>query len=285
MKQQRFEEQHAALWTRIEQALETPRRGEKSRELADSYLVLCQHLALAKQRLYDAALIQRLNNLALNVYRELYHYQRDSRFNFFAFLLRQFPLVIYRHRQFILVSILLFLLPGLIAGVWVYLDEFAVYSVLDTSQVRSVEQMYDPAARKLGRERESDTDIMMFGFYIMNNIGVAFRCFAGGLLAGIGTLLVLMFNGLYIGSVAGHLSRLEYFDTFYSFVITHGAFELTAIVFSGAAGLRLGYAIAPPATLPPSRSRCPCRTWRRSCPGRCLRAAGSCAGSCHSGAP
>ena len=63
------------------------------------------------------------------------------------------------------------------------------------------------------------------------------------MLAGIGTLLVLSFNGMFIGSVAGHLTRLDYVDTFYPFVIGHGSFELTAIVFSGAAGLRLGYAL------------------------------------------
>ncbi|MDJ0832316.1 MAG: stage II sporulation protein M [Gammaproteobacteria bacterium] len=246
MKQQSFEQQHRQTWERIEQALAQRKQTESSILLADDYMLLCQHLALAKQRLYDITLIERLNSLALNVYRELYRYQRGSRFNFFSFLWRQFPLAIYRQRYFVLVATLLFLLPGLISGIWVYLDEFAIYSVMDTPQVRNVEQMYDPEARKLGRERESDTDVMMFGFYIMNNIGVAFRCFAGGLLAGIGTLLVLMFNGLHIGSVAGHLSRLEYFDTFYSFVITHGAFELTAIVFSGAAGLRLGYAVINP---------------------------------------
>ena len=106
--------------------------------------------------------------------------------------------------------------------------------------------MYDPAASKLGREREADTDIFMFGFYIQNNISVAFRSFAGGLLAGVGTLFVLFFNGLYIGSIAGHLTRLDFIDTFYPFVVGHGSFELTAIVFSGAAGLKLGYSILNP---------------------------------------
>jgi uncharacterized membrane protein SpoIIM required for sporulation len=89
----------------------------------------------------------------------------------------------------------------------------------------------------------------MFGFYIQNNISIAFRCFAGGLLLGIGTLFVLLFNGMFMGGIAGHLTRLDYVDTFYPFVVGHGAFELTAIVFSGAAGLRLGYAILNPGQL------------------------------------
>jgi uncharacterized membrane protein SpoIIM required for sporulation len=246
MKQQRFEEQHGPTWARIEASLEKPGAGDNSKVLAEHYLLLCQHLAIAQERLYDAALIERLNSLVLRVYRELYRYRSETRFNLFAFFVRDFPLAIYRHRYYILVSFLVFVLPGLIAGAWIFFDEDAVYAVMDSSQVRGLERMYDPGAEKFGRERQADTDIYMFGFYIKNNIGIAFRCFAGGMLIGIGSLLVLFFNGLFIGSVAGHLTRLDYVDTFYPFVIGHGSFELTAIVFSGAAGLRLGYAILSP---------------------------------------
>jgi len=246
MKQQTFEQQHRAVWQQIEASLEKPAQGDNSKILAEHYMLLCQHLALAKERLYDTALVERLNNLVLGVYRELYRYRAETRLNIYAFFKRDFPLAIYRHRYFILVSFLVMVLPGLIAGTWTYIDEDAVYSVLDGSQVRQVERMYDPEARKLGREREAETDIFMFGFYIKNNISVAFRCFAGGMVIGIGTLLVLFFNGMFMGSIAGHLTRLDYVDTFYPFVVGHGSFELTAIVFSGAAGLRLGYAILHP---------------------------------------
>lgn len=246
MKQQFFEQQHREVWQQIEDSLENPSRGDNSKILAEHYMLLCQHLALAKERLYDAALVERLNNLVLGVYRELYRYRAETRLNFYAFFKRDFPLAIYRHRYFILVSFLVMVLPGLIAGTWTYIDEDAVYSMLEASQVRGVERMYDPEARKLGREREADTDIFMFGFYIKNNISVAFRCFAGGMVLGIGTLLVLFFNGMFMGSIAGHLTRLDYVDTFYPFVVGHGSFELTAIVFSGAAGLGLGYAILHP---------------------------------------
>jgi uncharacterized membrane protein SpoIIM required for sporulation len=246
MKQHEFEMQHEVRWQRIESALDKPTLGDNGKFLAEQYLHLCQHLAIAKERMYDDALLERLNNLALELYRELYRYRSETRLNFFAFYKRDFPLAIYRHRFYILLAFLAMVLPGLVAGAWTYLDEDAIYSVVDGSQVRQMERMYDPQARKLGREREAETDIFMFGFYIKNNISVAFRCFAGGLLLGIGTLLVLFFNGMFMGSIAGHLTRLDYVDTFYPFVAGHGSFELTAIVFSGAAGLRLGYAILSP---------------------------------------
>jgi len=246
MKQHDFEQQHRPTWQLIENSLKKPAQEDNSKILAQHYLLLCQHLAIAKERLYDAALVEHLNGLVLALYRELYRYRAETRLNFYAFFKRDFPLAIYRHRYFVLLAFLVFVLPGLITGAWTYFDAEAVYSILDAPEVRQVERMYDPAARKLGREREADTDIFMFGFYIKNNISVAFRCFAGGIVLGIGTLLVLFFNGMFIGSVAGHLTRLDYVETFYPFVIGHGSFELTAIVFSGAAGLRLGYAIVNP---------------------------------------
>ena len=249
MKQHSFEQLHGATWRRVEAALEKPAADDNSRVLAEHYLLLCQHLAIAKERLYDAALIERLNNLVLALYRELYRYRAETRLNLYAFFRRDFPLAIYRQRVFILLSFLVFMLPGLLAAGWTFFDADAIYSLLDAPEVRQVEGMYDPETRKIGREREADTDIFMFGFYIYNNISVAFRCFAGGLLLGIGSLLVLLFNGMFIGGIAGHLTRLDYVDTFYPFVVGHGSFELTAIVFSGAAGLRLGYAIVKPGPL------------------------------------
>lgn len=245
MNQKSFENQYDVLWTQIDKALEN-KKQQDSVLLSEQYMILCQHLALAKQRMYDTTLLARLNKLVLGVYLELYRYQKGSRFNFFVFIVQQFPLAIYRHRFYILFAFMLFMIPTILMGVWTYFDELAIYSFLDGQEVRTIEQMYDEGAEKFGRERESEDDIFMFGFYIMNNIGVAFRCFAGGLLAGIGSAIALVFNGLHLGGVSGHLFRLEYYDTFFPFIITHASFELTAIIYSGAAGLKLGYSIINP---------------------------------------
>jgi uncharacterized membrane protein SpoIIM required for sporulation len=86
----------------------------------------------------------------------------------------------------------------------------------------------------------------MFGHYIMNNISIGLRTFASGLLAGLGTVLVLLFNGVTIGAVAGHLHQIGYGVTFWRFVAGHAPFELTAIVIAGGAGLQLGLKLLAP---------------------------------------
>jgi uncharacterized membrane protein SpoIIM required for sporulation len=105
--------------------------------------------------------------------------------------------------------------------------------------------MYDPANRRLGT-READSSLMMFGFYIWNNIRIGFQTFAGGLLFGVGSIWFLGANGVVIGAVAGYLTQIGYSETFWSFVAGHSSLELTAIAIAGAAGLRLGMAVIAP---------------------------------------
>jgi uncharacterized membrane protein SpoIIM required for sporulation len=105
--------------------------------------------------------------------------------------------------------------------------------------------MYDPGNARLGM-RGADTNLYMFGFYIWNNVRIGFQTFAGGLLAGVGSLWFLASNGVMIGAVAGYLTQVGFGRTFWSFVAGHSAPELLAIVLSGAAGLRLGMAVIAP---------------------------------------
>jgi uncharacterized membrane protein SpoIIM required for sporulation len=106
--------------------------------------------------------------------------------------------------------------------------------------------MYDPSAEHLGRERQSDGDFLMFGFYIMNNISITFRLFASGLTFGLGTIFYVVFNGLYLGAATGHLLNVGFASSFFPFVVGHGALELTALVIAGGSGFMLGHALLAP---------------------------------------
>jgi uncharacterized membrane protein SpoIIM required for sporulation len=125
--------------------------------------------------------------------------------------------------------------------------DFAHY-LLTPEQIANFHQMYDPANRRIGM-READTNVLMFGFYIWNNVRIGFQTFAGGMLAGVGSAWFLGANGVIIGAVAGYLTHAGYSETFWSFVAGHSAPELGAIVLSGAAGLRLGLAVIAPGNL------------------------------------
>lgn len=253
MKQEAFEARYERRWRRLERLIRAldagRRRGARdpglervTAEFPDAYREVCHHLALARARRYSPHLRHRLNRLALDGHRHLYA-RRSRPFGALArFFAADFPNAFRRHWRYMLVSALVLFLPlaALIAAIAERPD--LVFTVLPAEEVIAMEEMYDPDNRVLGRERESASDLEMFGYYIYNNVGIGFRTFAGGLLFGVGSLLVLSMNGVVIGAVAGHLTRIGHTDTFWPFVIGHGAFELTAIVIFGGAGLMLGLA-------------------------------------------
>jgi len=247
LNQDTFERRHQQSWTALEEAVGAMERGETvSMDFPASYRRLCQHLALARHRLYSASLIERLNRLAVRCHRHLYSQRPSIRARAEDFVIRGFPQAVRDQWRLVLASGLLFYGPLIAAIALVGVEPDRVYMVLDPMTVAGMDEMYDPASAHQLKERASDSDLVMFGYYIRNNIGIALRTFGAGVAFAVGTILVLLYNGLTIGAVAGHLHGVGYGETFWPFVIGHGSFELTAIVLAGAAGLQLGLAVVSP---------------------------------------
>ncbi|MCU0118785.1 stage II sporulation protein M [Pseudomonas sp. B2M1-30] len=254
MKQSLFENRHKAEWERFALALERLERGKDTSQVAafpKAYRRLCHHLALAQERGYSSFLIDSLQQQVLRGHQQLYRHRSRLGANLLGFILAGFPRLVRQEWRFVLVAALLFFGSLVGFGVLVYVFPELVYNLIPADQVREMQGMYDPVAGHLGRsaERAASEDWVMFGYYIMHNIGIAFQTFASGLLAGLGSAFFLFYNGLMIGAVAGHLTEIGYGQTFWSFVIGHGAFELTAIALAGAAGLKLGWALIAPGRL------------------------------------
>lgn len=257
MKQEAFEARYAGDWEQLEEWMAVLNKGRRrdvdwrlrrqvGREFPSLYRRICHHLALARARRYSNGLQARLNQLALDGHQHLYR----ARLPFFSavakFFAADFPQTFRREWRFTLASHLVFYLPFALMALAVTLKPELIYSLVEPAQVSMMEDMYDPENRKLGRERQSDTDLYMFGYYIYNNISIGFQTFAGGLVFGAGSVFYLVFNGLYFGAIAAHLTAAGFSSTFWTFVAGHSAFELTAIVIFGASGLKIGAAAIAP---------------------------------------
>jgi uncharacterized membrane protein SpoIIM required for sporulation len=212
------------------------------------YRELCQHLALARDRQYSAELIERLSRLALAGHQRLYGAHGRAATRVRGFILGGFPAAVRAAvaQRAAGGSALLRTIAGRRRGAPA-LPDFA-YVVLPAKQIEDFEQMYGKGA-KAWDARDAGDDAVMFGFYIRNNVQIGFQTFAGGILFGIGAAFYLLYNGLFAGAAMGHLVDAGMSTNFFSFVAGHSAFELTAIVLCGAAGLRLGYSLIAPGRL------------------------------------
>lgn len=258
MKQEAFEKLHSSDWTTFEEwihrmsgglsrnKLDHETRVEIARRFPAMYRQICHHLALARTRRYSIGLQQRLNQLALEGHQHLYRSRTPLFSAIGRFLANGFPAAFRKRWHYMLASALIFYLPALLMGFAVQVQPEIVYSLIEPGQVSMMEEMYDPGNDVLGRERESDTDIYMFGYYIYNNISIGFQTFAGGLVFGLGSVFYLLFNGLFFGAVTSHLASVGFSGTFLPFVSGHSSWELTAIVIFGGIGLMIGHAAIAP---------------------------------------
>ncbi|MCQ2029141.1 stage II sporulation protein M [Stutzerimonas zhaodongensis] len=256
MKQSQFQRQHQSEWEVFAKTLDALERGNQSSAISiagfpAAYRRICQQLALAQARGYSAQAVNDLQSLAQRGHQQLYRHRSPLLGRLLGFILGGFGRLIRQEWRYIAAASLLFYGSLLGMTVLVLIFPELIYSLVSPDQVAQMEDMYDPDASRLGRfgERGSSDDWMMFGYYVMHNIGIAFQTFAGGLLFGAGSVFYLLFNGLIIGAIAGHLTGIGYHEPFWSFVIGHGAFELTAITLAGAAGLKLGAALIAPGRL------------------------------------
>jgi len=264
MTPRQFEARYEPAWLELERGLNALDAGRKRRKagpfetganelptaarVAQLYRQCCEHLALARERAYPVHLVARLETLAARAHQRIYRRHDLGLAAFRHLVLYKAPAAVRALRWHLLVATLVFVLPTVIVGVATWLDPHFVLTVVDARQVHDFDGMYgQQAGEHLGRT--SGDDWTMFGFYIMNNVGIAFRCFAAGLLLGVGSLFMVGYNGLLAGAVAGFLVTRGDSERFFSFVVTHSAFELTAIVLSGAAGLKLGHAMLAPGRL------------------------------------
>ncbi|MBC8027607.1 MAG: stage II sporulation protein M [Steroidobacteraceae bacterium] len=249
-----FETLYQPEWAELEAQLRVILAGRALKDdagaidgerVASLYRRACEHLALARARAYPRYLLDRLEKLTADAHQVIYQHREYGFARIRRAALYDFPRAVRAHASYVWVSTALSVIPMLLVGWVVYQNPDLILSVVDFETAADFEEMYSDGNDST-RIRDADSDWMAFGFYIQNNISVAFRFFAGGLLFGVGSIFFILFNGVYAGAIAGYLTERGLSSSFYSFVVTHAAFELTAFFLAGGAGLRLGHALIAP---------------------------------------
>jgi uncharacterized membrane protein SpoIIM required for sporulation len=243
MKQTQFEATHAPLWADITAILGPD--SPNAHELPALYRRLCQCLALANQRAYSPALTDHLQKMVADCHRRLYGAVTERPSNLITMMLYEFPRRVRMEWRLLLLASLAFWGVAAVTGLLVWFEPHWAYSFMGSEELESARRMF--ASKELQKGRGGEGDMMMFGHYIWNNVSIGFRTFAGGIFGGIPALLSLGFNGIHLGVVGAWLSKDPSASlNFWSFVVTHASVEITGLILSGMAGIRIGLSVIRP---------------------------------------
>jgi uncharacterized membrane protein SpoIIM required for sporulation len=228
-------------WSRLDHLLKTGINGaQKWSELARLYRSVAADLSRARSLDLPPDIVRYLEQLSANAHNRLYGSQRSGGGrNILRAVMVDFPVELRRQWRFFLLASLLFYGPFAIGALGALVDPAFASAVLPEATLANMEQMYsgDTVSRQAGE------DAMMAGFYVMNNVGIALRCFATGAFLGLGSVYTLVYNGLVMGVIEGYLWSVGAGWNLLDFTAGHTAWELTGVVVAGTAGLKLGWSI------------------------------------------
>ena len=245
MTETEFIDQNKDKWEELELLLKQDNKDANT--LHRLFVKVSSDLSYARTYYPNRSLRLYLNNLTQDVFNLMGRPQKATGFaqvvHFFTHVL---PLEVYRSRRAFLVSFLVFSLSLLIGVISSSQNpEFATI-ILGKQYIEMTNENIekdDPMA-VYKDERKLD---MFFGI-TYNNIRVAFLAFVVGLFGSMGTILILMTNGIMVGAFQYYFYSKGYFLTSFLTIWIHGTIEISAIIIAGAAGIILGNGLLFPKT-------------------------------------
>jgi uncharacterized membrane protein SpoIIM required for sporulation len=242
----RFIKEHKSQWTELEQLL-AQMGNRKSRlhaehldRFTELYKTVSSHLATLQTYRPTDEMTFYLNQLVAKAHNVMYQENNRSSHQLRAFFLNYFPALIRKRKLFVAFALALFLIGGGSGYAAVWNNPLNLYQIVPPSLAAGI----DPA--KTDQPRGELHSPLVSTTIMTNNIRVAVLAFVSGITLGLGTVYLLVTNGLLIGALAAVFMQSGKSYIFWAYILPHGVIELTAIFIAGGAGLYMGYRIFVP---------------------------------------
>lgn len=244
MKETKFIQQNHKKWSEFE---ELSRKKDKDSNLYSKlYIQITDDLSYARTFYANRSVRVYLNNLAQGIFHKVFSRNRKKQPVIRNFWMEELPSIMYQHRTELLLSFII-LVIALAIGLLSYRhdSEFANKILGDGYVAMTAENIAkkDPMA-----VYKQSGPIEMFVRIVINNLKVDILTFFSGLVLGLGSILVLLQNGLMLAAFQFYfIQRGLFWDSFLA-VWLHGTLEISAMVICGTAGLVLGKGLVFPGT-------------------------------------
>ncbi|NEV93520.1 stage II sporulation protein M [Psychroflexus sp. YR1-1] len=245
MREAAFVKQNKDKWLKFERLVQNNMRISPG-ELSILYVELTEDLNYAQTFYPHSETLAYLNELSAGVHQKIYKTKKESKNKIYQFYTQEFPLFFYEYRSTLLLAFLLFLGFSAIGAYSAASDDGFVRLILGDAYVNSTLENIDQGDPMAVYKKANQTD--MFLGITLNNIKVALFAFVAGILAGLGTIYILLQNAIMLGS-------FQYF--FYDEGILwesartiwiHGTIEISVIIVAACAGLVMGKSLLFPKT-------------------------------------
>ncbi len=250
MKVEDFVTRRRPDWERITRLLNRVHSGQINAlseseldEMGRLYRAIASDLAIAQRDWPHHQVATYLNQLVGRAHAAIYRGEPLSLQRIVHFFTVGFPRLYRALFPFTAAAFLMFAVPALIAFV-VATRDVSIATWLGLEQQEVMMRQGDLWTAIPLNERPGASSFIM-----TNNIQVSFLAFAGGVVVGLLTVYVLVFNGLMIGGVLGLAAHYGLAGALGEFIIGHGVIELSVIFIAGGTGLSLGWAILRPGLL------------------------------------
>ncbi|MBN2006091.1 MAG: stage II sporulation protein M [Anaerolineae bacterium] len=211
------------------------------------YRLATSDLALAQRDFPTHKVTLYLNQLVARAHATIYRGEPLAYNRLLRFITEGYPRLYRRTFPYILVAILLFMIPALVIGVAMTVNPDSARWLLPADAQRLIPIMENDElwTEDIGIEDRP----YVSSFVMQNNIQVAFLAFGSGMLFGVGSVYVMIFNGQLLGGIMGLAFHYNLGFELCTFVIGHGVVELSVIMMAGGSGLMLGWALLHPGLL------------------------------------
>jgi uncharacterized membrane protein SpoIIM required for sporulation len=250
----RFRAAHEADWERLER-LVTRMEKRSIRALSDEdilalpllYRTTLSSLAVARDTSLDRGLIVYLEQLSTRAYFQIYGVQTSAARQLGHFFARGWPEAVRGLWRETLVCVLLTLAAAVVAFLLVRGDPGWFYGIIPESLASGRDPSASAEALRSTLYDRQETMLATFAAYLFtHNSQVAIFAFALGFAFAVPTILLILYNGLMLGAFFAVFAAKGLAFNLGGWLAIHGTTELFAINIAGAAGLRIGTAIAFP---------------------------------------
>jgi uncharacterized membrane protein SpoIIM required for sporulation len=243
MREAQFLKQNAEKWNRYEQELN---HFDNPDVFADRFVELTDDLAYSRTFYPQSNTSKYLNGLASLFHQKIYKNKKEKAGRIWSFWQFELPYLFKQYQFQLLIAFLFFSVFFLVGVVSAKYDDSFIRLILGDTYVNDTSRNIargDPFA--VYKHHDS---LPMFFEIAFNNIRVSFLAFVTGIFFSVGTVLLLMYNGIMLGSFEYYFFSKGLGMKSILVIFIHGTLEISAIVIACCAGLIMGNSILFPKT-------------------------------------